>query len=177
MKETSKKHEIMAKFFFCYWNKSYHAISWFRPLECSAGAWQTRAPRAERGPGASSNITVFRLCELQNRRRKCSFKKVFTEILKVFPVEIRWSPKKKVFTEILTVFLAKLGELQKKGLPVEIKCSPKKKGFQASHDDFIVSFEWALLKPMGPEVIVPRCPPLGGLIGKTTVSNNENAFY
>ena len=31
----------------------------------------TGAPRAERGPGASSNMTDFRFCELQNRRRKC----------------------------------------------------------------------------------------------------------
>ena len=63
-----------------------------------------RAPRAEGGPEASSNMTDFRLCELQNRRRKCrSFvqimmwsqkKKVFTEIFPVFPVEIRWSQKK-----------------------------------------------------------------------------------
>ena len=47
------------------------------------------APRADRGPGASSNITDFRLCELQNRRRKCRFKMVFTEIPKVFTAEIR----------------------------------------------------------------------------------------
>ena len=46
-------------------------------------------PRAECGPGASSNITDFWLCELQNRLRKCCFKKVFTEILTVFLAEIR----------------------------------------------------------------------------------------
>ena len=55
----------------------------------------------------------------------------------------------------------KLGDRQKKR---------KKKGLQASHADFIVSFELALLKPMGPlvgplksmgpGVIVPPAPPL-----------------
>ena len=29
------------------------------------------APRAVRGPGASSNMTDFRFCELQNRRKQC----------------------------------------------------------------------------------------------------------
>ena len=29
------------------------------------------APKAERGPGASSNKTDFRFRELQNRRRQC----------------------------------------------------------------------------------------------------------
>ena len=28
-------------------------------------------PGAERGPGASSNMTDFRFCEVQNGRRKC----------------------------------------------------------------------------------------------------------
>ena len=32
---------------------------------------QPGPPRAERGLGASTNITDFRFCELQNRRRKC----------------------------------------------------------------------------------------------------------
>ena len=44
----------------------------------------TGAPRAERGPGASSNMTDFRFCELQNRRRKC---RIFVRI-------IMWSQKK-----------------------------------------------------------------------------------
>ena len=69
----------------------------------------------------------FPVVELQNRRRKCRFKKVFTKILTVLPAEMRWSPK-------------------------------KKKGHRASHADFIVSFEWALLKLMGPGVIVPLPP-------------------
>ena len=47
------------------------------------------APRSERWPVASSNITDFRLWELQNRRRKCRFVKVLTEILTLFPAEIR----------------------------------------------------------------------------------------
>ena len=33
--------------------------------------WRTGAPRAERGPGASSNKTDFRFRELQNRQKKC----------------------------------------------------------------------------------------------------------
>ena len=32
---------------------------------------QTGVPRADRGPGASSNMTDFRFCKRQNRRRKC----------------------------------------------------------------------------------------------------------
>ena len=78
-------------------------------------------------------------------------KKVFIEILTVFPVEIRCSPKKK-----------------------------KKKGLQASHADFSVSFRWAPSRAHGPaepdglpeahgppKVHGPRghsppCPPLGG---------------
>ena len=29
------------------------------------------ALRAKRGPGASSNMSDFRFCEVQNRRKKC----------------------------------------------------------------------------------------------------------
>ena len=61
-------------------------------------------PGIKSGPGASSNMTDFRFCEVQNRRKKCCSlvrkmmwslrkKKVFTEILMFFPVEIRCSPK------------------------------------------------------------------------------------
>ena len=46
---------------------------------------QPGPPRGERGPGASTNITDFRFCELQNRRRKC---RSFVRIM-------MWSPKKK----------------------------------------------------------------------------------
>ena len=57
---------------------------------------------------ANSNMTDFRFCELQNRRRKCCIfvrimmwslktkpKKIFTEILTIFSVEIVWSPPQK----------------------------------------------------------------------------------
>ena len=36
------------------------------------------APTAERGPGASSSMTDFRFCELQNRQRKC---RIFVRIM------------------------------------------------------------------------------------------------
>ena len=32
---------------------------------------RARAPRAKRGPGASSNMTDFQFSEVQNKRRKC----------------------------------------------------------------------------------------------------------
>ena len=55
------------------------------------------APKAERRPGASWNITDFRLCKLQFSPNYdvVSKKKVFTEILTVFSVKIRWSAKKR----------------------------------------------------------------------------------
>ena len=64
------------------------------------------APRAEREPGASSNITHFQFCELQNRRRKC---RIFVRIM-------MWSPKKKsLHRNSNGFFRSKLGGLQKKG--------------------------------------------------------------
>ena len=81
---------------------SWSTLQGLRPQECNR--W-TGAPGAKRGPGANSNMTDFRFCGVQNRRRKCyslvrkmmwsQKKKVFTEILTVFPFEIRWSPPKK----------------------------------------------------------------------------------
>ena len=64
--------------------------------------------------------------------------------------------KKKVFTEILTVF------------PVEIRCSPKKKKCSGFSYWFLSVMSMgplkptAFLKPMGPGVILPPAPPLGG---------------
>ena len=79
----------------------------------------TVAPETKSGPGVSSNMMKFQLCEVQNREnasvwsdKSCDLKKkfffrskwlgdlkkqkkVFTEIVTVFPVEIKWSPKKK----------------------------------------------------------------------------------
>ena len=63
-------------------------------------------PGTKSGPGASSNMMDFRFCEVQNWLWKCcslvrnvmwSPKKGLhgKEILTVFPVKIRWSPKKK----------------------------------------------------------------------------------
>ena len=43
------------------------------------------APRAERGPGASSNVTELWFCKVQNRRRKCC----------CLVRKMKWSPKKK----------------------------------------------------------------------------------
>ena len=89
-------------------------IAIFRGYEEKSGA-----PRAKRD---------FRFCEGENWRRKCCSlvrktmwspkkKKFFTKISTVFPVEIRWSPrkkKKKIFTEILTVFSVEIGLSPKK---------------------------------------------------------------
>ena len=52
----------------------------------TAGA-QSGAQRTKRGPGASSSMTDFRFCEVQNRWRKC-----YSLVRKMMR-----SPKKKVF--------------------------------------------------------------------------------
>ena len=76
---------------------------------------QAGPPGAERGRGASSNMTDFRSCEVQNGRRKClsliqnvmwSQKKGLHRTLKVFPARIRWSQinKKKFFELYVLVF-------------------------------------------------------------------------
>ena len=99
-----------------------------------------------------------------SKKKKRKKEEVFKEILTVFAVEIRWSPKKKTQTN---------------GFSVEISWSPKtkkKKDFRASHANFSVSFlpgplkPTAFLKPMGPlksmgpRVIVPPCPPLSAAL-------------
>ena len=50
------------------------------------------APRAERGPGASSNMTDFRFCDLQNRRRKC---RSFVRIMMLSPKKTKKSSSPK----------------------------------------------------------------------------------
>ena len=87
-------------------------------------------------------------CDLQK-------KKVFTENLTVFLVEIRWSPKKKVFTENLAVF------------PVEIWCHQKKKFFKPhmlisqGHLDGPAETN-GFPDAHGPRGYCTPCPPLGG---------------
>ena len=84
----------------------------------------------QKWPGASSNMTDFRFCEVQNGRRKCC------SLVR----KMMWSPKKKTaFTEILTVF------------PVEIRWSVfPVESLQASHADFSVLFRWAPSRAHGP---------------------------
>ena len=65
---------------------------------------QPGLPRAERGPGASTNITDFRFCELQNRRRKY---RSFVRIM-------MWFQKKRPLPKFQRYFRLKLGDLQKK---------------------------------------------------------------
>ena len=95
---------------------------------------RTVAPGTKSRAGASSNMTDFRFCEVQNRRRKCC------RLVR----KLMWSPKKKkVFTKILTVF------------PVEIRWSPKK----GLHRNYITR---GPLKSMGPGSLSPPAAPLGG---------------
>ena len=121
------------------------------------------APRAERGPGVSSNVMELWFCKVQNSRRKCCW----------LVRKMMWSPKKKVFSTISTVF------------PAKIKWSPKKKSLLQNFNDFSgrsqavrmrlrwafhfsMSFGWAPSQAHGPPKIhgprghCPPCPPLWG---------------
>ena len=108
------------------------------------------APRAERRPGASWNMTEFRFYELQNRRKQC---RSFVQIM-------MRSQKKKFFTGILTFF------------SVKIRWSPKRRSYMLIPKCHLMGPFRAFLKPrgslmgppksMGPGVIIPPAPPLGG---------------
>ena len=116
------------------------------------------APGNKSGRGASSNMTDFRFCEVQNRRRKCCslVRKMMWSISKW-----RYSPK------FWRFFRSKLGDLQKK----------KKKVFRfhmlisQCHFDGPLSSSWALCwaaeanglpEAHGPRGHCPPCPLLGG---------------
>ena len=118
------------------WTELYLSF-WFSSPWIDAGA-----PRAERGPGASSNMTDLRFCELQNRRRKCcSFVRI-----------MMWSPKEDLHRNS-NGFSARNWVISKKN---------------KKHFDGPLSSSWALCwarwsqRPswsrLGPGVIVPPCP-------------------
>ena len=95
------------------------------------------APRAERRPGSSWNMTEFRFCELQNRRKQC---RSFVQIM-------MRSQKKKFFTGILTIFSFK------------IRWSPKRRSHMLISKCHLMGPFRAMGSLMGPGVIIPPCSP------------------
>ena len=104
------------------------------------------APGTKSGPGASSNMTDFRFCEVQNRRRKCC------NLVR----KLMWSSKKKKKKGLHRNF---------NGFSDRNKVISKKKGLQASHADFSMGpFSSAeansLPEAHGPLAHCPPAPPL-----------------
>ena len=154
-----------------------HSLIFNAPLQFGC-AVTAGAPRAERGPGASSYVMELWFCKVQNRRRKCCW----------LVRKMMWSPKKKIFSKISTVFRPKSSDFQKKKVfseisavfPAKIKRSrpPKKKrsskfyrfirpksscSHATSMGLSLLNVIWmGPLKSMGPGVIVP---PLSEALG------------
>ena len=87
-------------------------------------------PGAKRGTGASSNMTDFRSCEVQNGRRKC------LSLIK----NVMWSPKKKRSSPNFEGFSGQNQVISNK----------QKKGLRALRAGFSVSFPWASSHANGP---------------------------
>ena len=102
------------------------------------------APRAERRPGDSWNMTEFRFCELQNRRKQCrSF----------VPIMMRSQKKKKFFTGILTIFSFKIRRSRKKRSHMLVSKCHLMGSFQT------MGSLMGTPKSMGLGVFIPPCPP------------------
>ena len=123
--------------------------------------WEyTGAPRAERGPGASSNVTELWFCKVQNKRRKCC-----CLVRKNDVISKKKSPKFQRF------FRPKC-----KSSPIEIKL------FKCDFDRFLTSRchldgpSLKLMGPlnsMGPRVIVPPAPLL---VGRGSTSSHLSRY-
>ena len=109
------------------------------------------APKAERRPGASSNVTEFRFCELQKKRWQC---RSFLQIM-------MWSQKKRSFRSKLTDLKKKKSLHQNSnGFFGQNWVISKKKVFTAEASGLPEAH--GPPKVQGPGVIVPPCPPLVG---------------
>ena len=121
------------------------------------GEFETGAPRAKRGPGASLNKPDFRFCEVQNRWIKCC------SLVR----KMKCSPKKK-----------KSLHRNSNGFSGQNLVISKKKVFMASHFELSGPLKpMGPLKSMGPGVIVPLCPPFGGPDLKCPTDSAIISFY
>ena len=100
---------------FALWLYAFVLGIFFFTMWSTRGDWNYAVPPGTKsGPGASSNMTDLRFCEVQNRRRKCC------SLVR----KMMWSPKKKrsspKFQRFFRSKLGYLGEKKKKEVFTEI---------------------------------------------------------